>query len=88
MSITLNACSSSAPQKKTLENASPSPTPTPTPPKKPEEFYQCKISNGAGRVFIGKDPGRFIAESKARHECEIYSRHCVLLDCTVEVEEK
>ncbi len=50
--------------------------------KPPEPQTRCSISNGAGRVFYATDESRDAAETIARHECEIYSRNCVLLDCS------
>ena len=49
--------------------------------KPPEPQTRCSVSNGAGRVFYATDPSRDTAEANVRHECEIYSRNCVLLDC-------
>jgi len=88
--ISLSACSSFgtdpsySPEKKS--EAITEPSPSPTPPKKPEELYRCKISNGAGRTFTVSDESRDRSEAKARHQCEIFSRTCILLDC-VKVEE-
>lgn len=62
-------------------NPFPEPSPSPTPEKKPEEVYRCKISNGAGRIFTAIDESRDRSEAKARHQCEIFSRTCILLDC-------
>ncbi len=61
--------------------APPKPIPPPPPPKTPELFSRCGISNGEGRIFYATDSSQDIAEAKARRECEMYSRHCVLLDC-------
>ena len=84
--VALSACSSPAQyfsDKKKPVESEPAPTPKPTPPKKPD-VVRCKISNGEGRVFEGVDLDRDESEAKARHECEIFSRHCTLLDCNAE----
>ena len=58
----------------------PSPTPEKT-PEPPETNWKCKILNGEGRVFKGIGDTSLKAERIARHECELYSHHCVLLGC-------
>lgn len=68
-------------------DASESKPPKGQPPKKPQFYVRCKISNGAGRVFHATDADRDLSEAKARHECEIYSRNCILLDCDSTTEE-
>jgi hypothetical protein len=60
------------------------PKPPPEPPKEAEVIWRCKISNGEGRIFTGATDTRFSSENKARHECELFSRHCFLLGCQSE----
>ena len=60
----------------------PTPTPPPGPPKKePDDRWICKVSNGAGRIFVAEADSSFEAQIKAKHECEIYSRRCSYLSC-------
>jgi hypothetical protein len=66
--------------KKIVEPSEPKPPP---PPKKKnkETTWQCRIMNNEGRTFVALDETSDVAESKARHECEVSYRHCTLLDC-------
>ena len=92
----LNACSSTAPiipsvptaEKKVLPGASAKKKKDEPEPKPPEEKWLCKVSNGEGRVFRLIGESRAAAESKAREECQIYSRRCALLDCNAFVPEE
>jgi hypothetical protein len=84
--ITLSACSSPGIPSNNAESTEEK-TPQELPLKKSETYSRCKISNGAGRIFHATDESRDIAEAKARHECQIYSRHCQLLDCSLTTEE-
>ena len=73
----------------TNKNKAAAPTPTPEKPKKkPEEVWKCKISNGAGRIFNATDESRDTSEAKARHQCGIFSRTCILLDCSLTTAEE
>ena len=74
-------------QKSPPAKAPPDPKPPQPPETKPVFYSRCDISNGEGRIFHATDESQDMAEIKARHECEIYSRHCVLLGCTETMEE-
>lgn len=87
LGVYFSACSSGQFNKNGgLTDATPTPTPTPTPPK--PEYWKCKVSNGAGRVFARTDEDRDIAEQKARYECGATYRNCILLMCDKTDEEE
>jgi len=87
----LSACSSPGePNSNPTETPSVTPTPQPSPEKsptpEPETTWTCKFSNGEGRVFHATDESRYGAETRARHECGIFSRNCIPLGCIEESE--
>ena len=87
VSIGVFACSGPSPVYDTGESkvkpGTPTPTPTPTPEEKKVKWV-CRLMNGEGRTFQGEDETAFRAQLRARHDCELVSRHCTLLGCNPE----